>query len=80
MADVQFAQGLFIKKPSDKAPDFVKFSISINKTELLSWLAQQPKDNINLQVKEAKSGKWYAAVDNFEPKGGNSAPSDDLPF
>jgi len=79
MADKEFADGLIVKKPSDKAPDFVKFSISIKRKELIAWLSGKSDDWINLQVKEGKSGKWYSEVDNWKPKT-QGAPSDDLPF
>ena len=84
MADKEFADGLIVKKPNDKAPDFVKFTISIKRKELIAWLNGKSDDWVNLQVKEGRSGKWYSEVDNWKPKqdGGNStpAPEDDLPF
>lgn len=69
MADeIEFPKGLIVKKPRDGAPDFVKASISIKREELIEWLSSKDGDWINLDVKEAKSGHWYASVNTFKPK------------
>ena len=70
MADneMEFPKGLMVKKPRDGAPDFVKASISIKREELIEWLSSKDGDWINLDVKEAKSGHWYASVNTFKPK------------
>ena len=67
MSDIQFVDGLIVKAPNEKAPDFVKAAISIKRSELISWLSQRTEDWINLDVKESKAGKWYAAVNTFVP-------------
>lgn len=68
MSDKVFAKGLYVKPPKDNAPEFVKFGMSIKRQEVMDWLQGQSDDWINLQVKEAKSGKWYAEVDTWKPK------------
>ncbi len=67
MSDIKFVDGLIVKAPHEKAPDFVKAAISIKRSELISWLSTQTDDWINLDVKESKAGKWYAAVNDFKP-------------
>lgn len=67
MTEKVFAKGLYVKAPSEKAPDFVKFGMSIKRQEVMDWLQGMPDEWINLQVKEAKSGKWYAEVDTWRP-------------
>jgi hypothetical protein len=64
----EFVDGLIAKKPRDTAPDWIKCNISIKRADLILWLEQKEGDWINLQVSEAKSGKWYAEVDNWQPK------------
>ena len=64
----EFVSGLYVKPPHDKAPDFVKFSISIKRADLGNWLRGRDDEWINLQVKESQNGKWYAEVDNWKPK------------
>lgn len=91
--EIQFVDGLIVKPPRDGAPEFVKGSMSIKRLELIAWLTAREGDWVNVDIKEAKSGKWYAAVDNWKPKegGGNAerpqrreapapAPSNDNPF
>ena len=73
MADneIEFPKGFIVKAPRDNAPDFVKASISIKREELIEWLSNRDGDWINLDVKEAKSGHWYASVNTFKPKAEN---------
>ena len=91
MADeIEFVSGLIVKAPHERAPDFVKASISIKIQDLMHWLNEQPGEWVNVDVKEAKSGKWYASVSNFKPKNGKPEPQrqasahtdfeDDIPF
>jgi hypothetical protein len=67
MTEKVFAKGFYVKAPSEKAPEFVKFGMSIKRQEAMEWLQGMPDQWINLQVKEAKSGKWYAEVDTWKP-------------
>jgi len=92
MSEKEFVSGLFVKAPHEKAPDFVKFGISIKRVELMEWLAGRGDEWINLQVKTSQSGKMYAEVDNWKPQAQidgvkaaiNAAPDDgfdsDIPF
>jgi hypothetical protein len=76
VSEIDFVEGLIVKAPHAKAPDFVKASISIKREELIAWLQKQKGDWVNVDVKEARSGKWYAAVNDFkkdEPKRGGGA-------
>ena len=73
MADkeIEFVDGLIVKAPHAKAPDFVKASISIRVEALGLWLRAKHKAGeewVNLDVKESKGGKWYAAVSTYKPK------------
>jgi hypothetical protein len=68
--EIEFVDGLFVKVPSPKAP-FVKACLSIKVEDLGKWLRGKYKAGnewVNIDVKEAKSGKWYAAVSTFKPK------------
>lgn len=69
--DIEFVDGLIVKPPHPKAPDFVKASIAIKVADLGKWLRGKFKTGdewVNIDVKEAKSGKWYAAVSTYKPK------------
>jgi hypothetical protein len=69
--EIEFVEGLLVKPPHAKAPDFVKANIAIKVEDLGKWLRGKYKAGnewVNIDVKEAKSGKWYAAVSTFKPK------------
>ena len=87
--EIEFVDGLIVKAPHPKAPDFVKASISIKVEDLGKWLRGKYKAGdewVNIDVKEAKSGKWYAAVSTYkpkekeQPKGKFDDMKDDIPF
>lgn len=69
MADeIEFVNWMIVKAPHERAPDFVKASISIKVSDLAEWLRTKVGEEwVNVDVKAAKSGKWYAAVSNFKP-------------
>jgi len=67
----KFVDGFFVKAPRAGAPDFVKGSVSLKREEFMRWVSSQEGEWINLDVKEGKSGKWYAQVNDWKPNGGN---------
>ncbi len=66
--EIEFVNGLIVKAPHANAPDFVKCAISIKVADLAEWLATKDEEWVNIDVKESKGGKWYAAVSHFRPK------------
>ena len=68
MSDIEFIPGLIFKAPNANAPDYVKAKLSIRPAELIAYLQAQTGEWVNADVKEAKSGKWYAARDNWKPE------------
>ena len=68
--DNKFVDGFFVKAPRAGAPDFVKGSVSLKREEFMRWVSSQEGELINLDVKEGKSGKWYAQVNDWKPNGG----------
>ena len=84
--DIEFVDGLIVKAPHPKAPDFVKAQIAIKVEDLGKWLRAKFKAGeewVNLDVKEAKSGKWYAAVSTYKPKSSEKQDKEDdesVPF
>jgi hypothetical protein len=91
MSDIKFIDGLIVKAPHERAPDFVKAKLSIKRAELIAWLEDQDGEWINADVKESRGGKWYVSVDEWKPerekeperKGPPVEPPadfDDLPF
>lgn len=94
MADVEFPEGMFARRPHEKAPDFKKAQISINARQTYKWIEEkakslQPNDSgdiwINLDLLESKAGKFYLSVDNWTPgqkEEDEPAPKfeEDIPF
>jgi len=87
MAD-KFVNGLIVKAPHDRAPDFVKCRISIKRKDLGNWLRGRDDDWINLDVKVSREGKWYAEINDWKPDSKSEEPvkkddhdfDDDIPF
>ena len=70
MAD--FIQGLYINEPHEKAPDFVRCTLSIQRDRFRAWLDDQDasdKGYIRIQVNESREGKLYAKLDTYKGKG-----------
>jgi hypothetical protein len=67
--DTKFIDGLIVKAPNERAPEYVKAKLSIKRQELMAWLQAQQGDWINADVKVSQGGKWYAAVDEWKPDG-----------
>lgn len=73
MADIEFADGFFVNEPNERAPDFVKCNISIDRERFIEFLQSKDDEFVNLDVLEAKStGNWYAKVNNWKPTPQNS--------
>ena len=94
MSEIQFVEGLVITRP-DNAPEYVTAKVWIpEKAKLIAFLQKQPGDEVRMEIKRAKSGKYYAALDTWKPsekpKGGtpprqqvreqNPAADDLIPF
>lgn len=82
MSENDLINGLFAKAPHANAPDFVKAKVNIKREDLLQWLSARQDEWINIDIKEARSGKWYASVDNWQPteKPATEEFDDDIPF
>lgn len=90
--DTKFIDGLIVKAPNERAPEYVKAKLSIKREELIGWLQEQAGDWINADIKVSQGGKWYAAVDDWKPNtdakpqrqaaapAGELVDDDDLPF
>ena len=96
MDDKVFVEGMMAKRPDDGAPDFVKLKLSLKLDEFGPWVAaQKAKDPslewLNIEVKEGRSGKWYAERNMWKPSADQPArqparqpqqpmPNDDIPW
>jgi len=65
----KFVDGVIVKKPSDKAPEFIIANIAVNIGDFLNWANQNSKNGwVNFIIKESQGGKFYAEIDTFDPK------------
>jgi hypothetical protein len=70
--DTKFIEGLIIKAPNERAPEYVKAKLSIRNAELIRFLQARVaagEEWTNADVKVSQGGKWYAAVDEWKPDG-----------
>lgn len=63
----EFIDGLYVKKPSEKAPEWVKAKFSINKEKFINWLHTQEGEYVNIDINESKKGDFYGKVDDWKP-------------
>lgn len=88
-----FPKGMIYKAPREKAPDYVKGSLSFKVDEFKIFLDENSKNGwVNVNLKEAKSGKYYAELDTWVPSNNKKDASekevseseeigaDDIPF
>ena len=85
MPEAIFPEGISVRDPHEKAPDFVRGRISMKKDELIPWLEKQEGEWINCDIKRSKGGKLYLQVDTWKPSTPaappkSEEPSDGLPF
>lgn len=71
MSEKVFAKGLFAKAKNEKAPAFVKGSLSIKVEDFIVFLNEHKNDSgyVNLDLLENKTdpSKWNATINDFKP-------------
>ena len=68
------------KRPSEKAPSWVKGAVSIKIDEFISWVAEnRTGDWLNLDLKESAKGTLYFSVNEYKkPNGTQTNPSNNI--
>lgn len=74
MSEKEFPEGISVRQPNERAPDFVIANISIKRETLIAWLSARGGEWVNLDVLKSKKGIWYCAVNNWKPRNENTAP------
>jgi hypothetical protein len=68
MDNKTFAKGINFKR-NDNAPEFVVGKLAIKTDEAVAFLTETSKNGwVNLDIKKAKSGKYYIELDTYEVK------------
>ena len=86
----KYPKGIFINKPFDNAPDFVKANLSIHRDNLSEAYIQEYGEFINdkgyLKLQVLSGDKdYYAVIDTYKPKpkqedpNATSTPTADYP-
>lgn len=68
--DKQFPEGIYWNDKHEKAPSFIKGSISIKVEKAIPWLREKVNNGgyVNITVKESRAGKVYLELDTWEKK------------
>ena len=89
MSDIEFMEGFFAEKPREGKPDWIKAIVDVDLESAIAFLEKKKLDGeqkIQFEVREAKSGKFYAAIDHWKPdSSADTAPAlsvvnTDVPF
>jgi hypothetical protein len=89
-----FTDGLRAYKPRDNAPDWVKADLAIDVAKFTVFINDhaKPDGSVRIQIKEGKTGNYYAALDQWTKDTPRAATTptieypkddinpDDLPF
>lgn len=69
MSEAKRIDGLVVKK-NDKSPEWILTSVSIEVESFKKWLDENKnaKGWVNLDLKQAKDGKYYLAHNDYKPK------------
>lgn len=60
-------KGFVAKAPREKAPEFVKACVSINRLELIEYLQARADEWINIDIVEGSiDGKFFAKENTFK--------------
>ena len=90
-----FTEGMIVKPgPGEQAP-WVQAKVSIKLDEFGPWVAARKKADpdsewMNIEIKEGRSGKWYAELNTWKPSADQPArqparqpapaPTEDIPW
>jgi hypothetical protein len=74
----KFIDGLIIKAPNERAPEYVKGKGSIKNAELIAFLQARiaaGEEWTNFDIKVSAAGNYYAALDEWKPSNGGTSSS-----
>lgn len=64
-----FPNGFIVKRPNEKAPDFIKLNFSIKVDEFVPFLKENQNNGwCNLDLKLSKQGKLYTQLNTYTAK------------
>lgn len=69
MSEPKFVDGLRVFKPHENVPDFIVANMLIRRDDrnaFLEFIADQPDDDIKIDIKRSKGGKYYTQVNEWK--------------
>ena len=79
-----FVNGMMIKPRNEKAPEWIKGSISVKCDEFAMFMNDHQVNGwLNIDIKKSKGGKTYLALNTYkkgEKKVEEEIKAEDLPF
>lgn len=67
MSEIQFAQGINVKKKEFSNGGFI-LKLGINMAEFYEKNPTNERGYVNIDLKESKKGNWYAKINTYNPK------------
>jgi hypothetical protein len=64
-----FVDGINLKMPSDKAPEYILLQAGFNVKKFSEWATQYQDEKgwVNITIKRSKNGNIYAELDTWKP-------------
>lgn len=77
-----YPKGIFINKPREGAPDFVRGSISIKSVEALEFIKEHtnPSGYVNLDILKGEKGSYLVLNDYKKEEKKEEIKEDEIPF
>lgn len=65
-----FTDGLVIRMPSEKAPDYILLKVAVKAHKFFQWCQnhQDEKGWVNITIKRSQKGTIYADLDTWKPE------------
>lgn len=78
--EVVFPEGVIVKEPSSKAPDFILGNVGVNVERFAEWAEKHKnaKGWVFLTIKKSKKGGYYAQLDTWKPPQEEEKKTDDV--
>lgn len=76
MAKKKYIDGIFVKDPHEKAPDFVLGRIAINREKAIKSLQEMDDEWINIDVLKSRDGNVYGKLDTYKKEEENTGNDD----
>src|SRR6185312_13116490 len=74
-AEAKFVDGLRVYAPKQGAPSFIIANLVVNVAELREWLSERTENEVRIDIKQSRGGKYYASENDYRPDSQRPAQS-----